>query len=88
VFNLFRHYRPLLFFGSLSVVLGIGSILTGLPVIYEYFRYAYVYKVPSAILAAALMLLAMLSVAIGLILDTISAIDKKNYQIHLNHFPN
>jgi len=84
IFNLFRHYRPLLFFGSVSALLVLLSILIGIPVIVEYFKYQYVYKLPSAVLASAVMLLAVLSYVIGLILDTISIIDRKNFQIHLN----
>jgi len=49
----------------------------------EYFKYHFVYKVPSAILASGLMLVSILSFAIGLILDTISINDKKHFQVKL-----
>jgi glycosyltransferase involved in cell wall biosynthesis len=86
IFNLFRHYRPFLFFGTLSVLFLIASIVVGMPVILEYINYKYIYKVPSAILASGLMLISIFTFSIGLILDTISIIDKKNFQLHLNKF--
>jgi len=86
IFNLFRHYRPLLFFGSVSILFVIISVLIGIPVIMEFIKYHYVYKIPSAILASSVMLLAVLSYVIGLILDTITSYDKKNFQIRLNTY--
>lgn len=81
IFNLFRHYKPLQFFGVLSIFFFVASFAFGIPPITEYFQYHYVYKLPSAILASGLMLFGLLSFAIGLILDTISINDRKSYQI-------
>ena len=84
IFNLFRHYKPLQFFSLISVFFVIIALIFGLPPIYEYFKYNFVYKVPSAVLASGLMLFALISFSIGLILDTISQNDKKQFQIFLN----
>ncbi len=84
IFNLFRHYRPFLFFGIISLIIFLCSLLVGFPVIIEYIKYKYIYKVPSAILASGLMLISFISFAIGIILDTISMIDKKNFQANFN----
>jgi glycosyltransferase involved in cell wall biosynthesis len=70
VFLLFKDYRPLLFFGVCSLIcavigLGIGTV----PVI-DFIKEQYVYHVPSAILAAALEIIALLLFACGLILET------------------
>lgn len=72
IFNLFRHYKPLLFFGVLSVILLLTGIILGIPVLIEYFTYQYVYKVPTTIVASAFVVLSLLSLGIGLILDTVS----------------
>jgi glycosyltransferase involved in cell wall biosynthesis len=88
IFNLFRHYKPLQFFGVISVLFICLSLIFGIPPIIEFFRFHYVYKVPSAILASGLMLMAILTFAIGLILDTISINDKKMMQIHLQKWGN
>src|SRR5690606_34722285 len=50
-FNLYRFYKPLAFFGYLSLFLLLLSLFIGAMPIYEYLQYGYVYKVPSAILA-------------------------------------
>lgn len=84
IFNLFRHYRPFLFFGIFAIIAVICALIIGYPVILEYIRYKYVYKVPSAILASGMVMIAFICFAIGLILDTISALDKKNFQVNLN----
>lgn len=86
IFNLFRHYKPFLFFGTISVLFLLASFFVGLPVILEYINYKYIYKVPSAILASGLMIISIFTFSIGLILDTIAIIDKKNFQLHLNKF--
>ena len=86
IFNLFRHYQPFFFFSLIALLFIVASLAVGLPVIMEYIHFKYIYKVPSAILASGLMLIAILSFAIGLILDTISIIDKKNFQVILSNF--
>lgn len=70
VFSLFKDYKPLMFFGTCSLLCAIIGIVVGIPPILEFIRLAYVYKVPSAILAAALEIIAILLFACGLILDT------------------
>ena len=66
----FKNYRPLFFFGSLAAALALLGLVFGIFPILEYLREQYVHKVPQAILAASLELLAMLSLVCGLILDT------------------
>jgi glycosyltransferase involved in cell wall biosynthesis len=83
IFNLFRHYKPLLFFGIFSALSLLLALVFGIPVIREYYLYHYVYKVPSAVLASGLVLVSILTFAIGLILDTISRMDRKSFELHL-----
>lgn len=83
IFNLFRHYKPLQFFGLISLLCLLLALAFGIPVIREYYLYHYVYKVPSAVLASGLVLVSILTYAVGLILDTISKIDRKNFELHL-----
>jgi glycosyltransferase involved in cell wall biosynthesis len=83
IFNLFRHYKPLLFFGLISLLSLILALIFGIPVIKEYYLYNFVYKVPSAILASGLVLVSILTFAIGLILDTISKIDRRNFELRM-----
>ncbi len=83
IFNLFRHNKPLQFFGIISLIGLMLVLVFGIPVIREYYLYQYVYKVPSAVLATGMVLVSILTFSIGLILDTISRIDRESFEIML-----
>jgi glycosyltransferase involved in cell wall biosynthesis len=70
--SLVREERPLIFFSGIFAVLAILSLLVGTPVVLEFYRTGYVPRLPTALLATALMILAFLSLASGLILDTVT----------------
>lgn len=84
LFNLFKDNRPFLFFGSISIVIFIIGLLIGIPVINEFINSAYITKVPSAILAAALMLNAFLMFSVGIILDAIKNEKRYLFECHMN----
>jgi len=74
LFLIVKSYKPLTFFGSCGLGLALlGAAVGSLPV-YDYFTDPnhFVHRVPSAILAAALMLLAFFSLGVGLILNSIN----------------
>ena len=70
IFLLVKDYRPLLFFGMFSLFMAVIGLVIGIKPVLEYLNGGYVYRVPSAILAAALEIIAILLFAIGLILET------------------
>ena len=72
IVSLVREERPLVFFGIWFVLLALVSLLIGAPVINEYVHTHLVTRQPSALLAAAVMILAFLSLFSGLILDTVT----------------
>ncbi|HEY3779019.1 MAG TPA: glycosyltransferase family 2 protein [Rhizomicrobium sp.] len=72
IVGLVREERPLVFFTGVFAILAIGSLILGTPVVVEYFRTGLVPRLPSAVLATALMSLGFLSLASGLILDTVT----------------
>jgi glycosyltransferase involved in cell wall biosynthesis len=72
LFLILKSYKPLTFFGGGSLLLFALGLLAGARPVYEYVVDRYVYAVPSAILAAALMLLAFFSLGLGLILNGIN----------------
>ena len=84
LFNLFKDNRPFLFFGSISIVIFIIGLLIGIPVINEFIKTAYITKVPSAVLAAALMLNAFLMFSVGIILDAIKNEKRYLFECHMN----
>ena len=84
VFNIFKDYRPLLFFSLLSFIFFLLGLGFGLEPIKDFIEYRYVYKVPLAILATGLMIFSLLFFAIGLILDTIVRYEKFNFELRKN----
>lgn len=68
---LFKDYKPFVFFGFLAALLFAASLAAGSAPVLDYYRYAYVYHVPRAILAASLAVLSAVCFGVGLLLDTI-----------------
>ncbi|AOP54750.1 glycosyltransferase [Brevibacterium aurantiacum] len=66
---LVRHERPRLFYGVITAILAVASLVFGLPVVWEFWQTGLVPRFPTAILAAALMGLAFLLASVGLTLD-------------------
>lgn len=85
IFNIFKDYRPLLFFSMLSIIFFIAGLGFGIEPIKDFIKYKYVYKVPLAILATGLMIFSLLFFAIGLILDTIVRYEKFNFELRKNN---
>ena len=84
--ELFKDYKPLLFFGSISIFSLVLGLLVGIPVIAEFVLTRFITKVPSAILAVGFIVVSVTSLSCGLILDTISATTKRNYELYLNNY--
>ena len=84
LFNLFKDNRPFLFFGCLSLIIFILGLIVGIPVIDEFIKTAYITKVPSAVLAAALMINSFLMLSVGIILDAIKNQKRYLFECHMN----
>ena len=84
--ELFKDYKPLLFFGSISIFSLVLGLLVGIPVIAEFVLTRFITKVPSAILAVGFIVVSVTSLSCGLILDTISATTKRNYELYLKNY--
>jgi hypothetical protein len=78
--NILRYYRPLFFFGSAAIFIGVLGLIAGAPVIDDWIRHRYIYHVPSAVLAAGLEIIAIVLLAVGLILDSIAHQDKRIFE--------
>jgi len=70
--RLFRDVRPLPFFFGLAILFALGGLWLGAEVVIEYFETGLVPRLPTAVLATGLMLLASLSVVCGTILDSVA----------------
>ena len=69
---LVREERPLIFFFALAFLFAATSALLGAPVVMEYWHTGQVPRLPTAVLATGLMVIAFLCSACGLILDTVT----------------
>ena len=72
IVGLVKQERPLALFCWCGVLLGLASLLFGVPVVLGFLRTGLVPRLPSAVLATGLMMLAFLSFACGLILDSVT----------------
>lgn len=64
-----RLHRPLLVFGSLSAAAALAALALAAPIIAEYLQTGLVPRLPSAVLAATIMLAAIVTFFVGVILD-------------------
>jgi len=72
IVRLYRAERPLPFFTGIGMALAIMSIGFAIPIFATYLETGLVPRLPTAILSTGLMVLAFLSGAIGLVLDTVT----------------
>lgn len=84
IFNLFRDYKPLKFFGTFSSVLLIISLALFIPVLLEFLKTGLVPRFPTLIVSVVMMLAAFLSFVCGLILDTNAKNNRKNFEVQMN----
>jgi hypothetical protein len=71
IIHLFRIERPVLFYGSFSMAMAALAIVLAVPLAITYAKTGLVPRFPTAILVTGLMVVAFLSFAAGLILDTV-----------------
>lgn len=73
-----KHLRPLMLFSIVAILLSGASLMLGLPVVFEFIDTGLVRKLPTALAAASLGIMALISFATGLILDTIAYGQREN----------
>lgn len=81
VFQLFRDYKPYIFFTSISVVLGVIAVFFMLPVIIEYWHTGLVPRFPTLIVCCFVMLLAILLFISGVILEVMTKKHRQLYEL-------
>jgi len=69
---LVKEERPLAFFGFMCVLLALVSLGLAAPIVLEFMQTGLVPRLPTAVLSVGIMLVAVLSMACGLILDTVT----------------
>jgi glycosyltransferase involved in cell wall biosynthesis len=73
IMMMYRALKPLQFYGSIALCLMALSVLLGIPVLVEYAHTGLVPRMPTALLAAAIMQLGFLSLACGIITEAVGA---------------
>ena len=79
--NLMRNERPLLFFSLLGALLAAVALALGIPVVLEWLDTGLVPRLPTAVLAMGLGVIAVLCVATGLILDLVSHVRRETKRL-------
>src|ERR1700682_4497222 len=72
ILKLYRSEKPLRFFTAIGIFLTLVSIGLAVPIIVTYLEQGIVPRLPTAVLAMGLTILAVLSVSSGLVLDTVT----------------
>jgi glycosyltransferase involved in cell wall biosynthesis len=72
VVRLYKSERPLRFFGIIGLILALAAIVLATPIFITYIQQGTVPRLPTAVLATGLMLLAFLCMTCGLILGTVT----------------
>lgn len=79
---LIKEERPLQFFSAAAAVLALSSLVLGWPLIVTFIQTGLVPRLPTAVLATGLMILAFMSVVAGLILDTVTLSRREMKRLH------
>jgi len=83
VFALFKDFRPLLFSGTVALVLFLGAIALFVTPLDEYVTTGFVRKVPSLVVAMALGTSALLALLAGAFLDSMRKQSRMFYELEL-----
>lgn len=87
IINLMRNERPLLFFTLIGLLFFLVGFGLALPVFVEYLDTGYVRRFPTAFLAFSLGVVAVISVATGLILDLVAHVRRETKKLAYLSFP-
>ena len=81
---LFKEYKPMSFFGIVSLLCFIISLILGIPVVVEYFNTGLVPRFPTLIVSCFGILMSLLFVVTGIILQVIVKKHKQLFELYLN----
>lgn len=81
---MFKEYRPMMFFGTISALFIIIAAVMFAPVLVEYFHTHTVPRFPTLIFASGSAVIGVISFAIGVILDVLVKKNKQDFIVRLN----
>ena len=71
IIRLFKEYKPMIFFGSISLLFLIISVVFGVPVFMDYFDTGLVERFPTLIFSGFMLMISMLMLICGIILEVV-----------------
>ena len=83
ILRMFRQYRPLAFFGFLSLLLCIAAVFFFVPIMIEFLDTGLVPKIPTLIVCSFAVLAAIQSLFTGLILKNLEMKDRRDFEFRL-----
>lgn len=81
--RLFEEHKPMLFFGIVSFILLVLSLILGIPVLVEYFETGLVPRIPTLIVAGFLLMIAVMTFMCGIILQVVVRKHRELFELHL-----
>lgn len=84
IVRLFKDYKPLRFFGIISLILMLASLALFIPVLIEYAKTGLVPRYPTLIVAGFVAVAGLLCLSCGLTLDTITKKTRQDFELSLN----
>jgi hypothetical protein len=88
IFRLYKNYKPMYFFGWLSVILFALTVILFVPVFIEYTQTGLVPRFPTLIVSGFIGLGGVLSLFTGLILSTLAEKDRQEFEFRLTVIEN
>ena len=83
IIRMLRNYRPLRFFGFMSLFMMLLALILFVPVFGEYLATGLVPRIPTLIVSGFLVIAALISLFSGLILHMIAQKDKSDFEFHI-----
>ena len=83
IIRMLRNYRPLRFFGFMSLFMMLLALILFVPVFGEYLATGLVPRIPTLIVSGFLVIAALISLFSGLILHMIAQKDKRDFEFHI-----
>ncbi len=81
--RLFKEYKPMLFFGIISLIFLIIAIIFGIPVFTEYFKTKLVRRFPTLIFAGFMLMISILTLVCGIILEVVVKKHRQLFELFL-----
>ena len=81
IFNMFRNYKPMAFFGILALILAILGVAFVIPVLSEYARTGLVDRLPTLIVCCFALLASLLSLFAGFVLSNMDRDNRRDFEL-------